>query len=83
MKREPSGTIATSAGIATIAAGDNYVSVDHTLGDVPSSVIITPLESASAPLEVLESSISDSAFTVRFVGGVTLDDDAKFSWMVL
>ena len=83
MKREPSGTIATSAGIATISAGDNSVDVEHTLGAVPDSVIVTPLESCSAPIEVLESSLSDSAFTVRFVGGVTLGDDAKFSWMVI
>lgn len=83
MKREPVGTIATSAGIGTISAGNSSVEVEHTLGAIPDSVLITPFESCSAPVEVLESSLSDSAFTVQFAGGITLAADAKFSWVVI
>jgi len=31
----------------------------------------------------LLSSITDAVFKVRFVGGITLEDDASFMWVVL
>ena len=69
--------------MGTITAGNSEIEVDHTLGSTPTAVIVTPMESCSAPIEVLQSSIDISKFTVRFVGAVTLADDAKFSWVVL
>jgi len=71
------------AGIGTITAGDNSVDVEHTLGSSPTAVIVTPFESCPAPIEVLQSSIDASQFTVRLVGGISLGSDAKFSWVVL
>mgnify|MGYP001269072625 CR=1 FL=1 len=83
MKREPSGSVVTSAGVGTITAGDSEVEIDHTLGDSPTAVLITPFESCAAPVEVLQSSIDASKFTVRLAGGVVLDEDAKFSWVAI
>jgi len=83
MKREPSPSVVTVAGIGTITAGDNSADVEHTLGSSPTAVIVTPFESCSSPIEVLQSSIDASRFTVRLVGGISLSEDAKFSWVVL
>ena len=77
------GTIVTSAGIGIIPSGDNSVVIDHTLGSMPTAVLTTPMESCVAPIEVLQSSIGAANFTVRFVGGVVLGVDAKFSWVVI
>lgn len=71
------------AGVGTITAGDNSVTIEHTLGSSPTAVIVTPFESCPSPVEVLQSSIDASQFTVRLVGGITLGADAKFSWVVL
>lgn len=83
MKRDPSSSVVTSAGVGTITAGDSEVEINHTLGSSPTAVLITPFESCAAPVEVLQSSIDASKFTVRLVGGIILDEDAKFSWVVI
>lgn len=83
MKRDPSGSVVTSAGVGTITAGDSETEIDHTLGSSPTAVLITPFESCAAPVEVLQSSIDASKFIVRLVGGIILDEDAKFSWVVI
>ena len=64
-------------------AGDSEIEIDHTLGSSPTAVLITPFESCAAPVEVLQSSIDASKFIVRLVGGIILDEDAKFSWVVI
>ena len=83
MKRDPSGSVATSAGVGTITAGDSEVEINHTLGRSPRAVLITPFGSCAAQVEVLQSSVDASKFTVRFVDGIILDDDANFSWVVI
>ena len=83
MKREPSGSVVTSAGVGTITAGDSEVEINHTLGSSPTAVLITPFESCAAQVEVLQSSVDAFKFTVRFVDGIILDDDANFSWVVI
>ena len=83
MKRDPSGSVVTSAGVGMFPAGDSEVEINHTLGRSPTAVLITPFESCAAPVEVLQSSIDASKFTVRLVGGITLDEDAKFSWVAI
>ena len=64
-------------------AGDSEVEINHTLGSSPTAVLITPFESCAAPVEVLQSSVDAFKFTVRFVDGVIVDDDAYFSWLVI
>ena len=66
-----------------IMAGDSEVEIKHTLGSSPTAVLITPFESCAASVEVLQSSVDASKFTVRLVGGIILDDDAMFSWLVI
>ena len=83
MKREPSGSVVTSAGVGTITAGDSEVEIDHTLGSSPTAVLITPFESCPPMVEVLQSSIDASKFTVRLVDGIVQDEDAKFSWLAI
>ena len=83
MKRDPSSSVVTSAGVGTILAGDSETEINHTLGSSPTAVLITPFESCAASVEVLQSSIDASKFTVRFVDGIILDDDANFSWVVI
>lgn len=83
MKRDPSASIVTSAGVGIIATGQSSTEISHTLGASPTAVLITPFESCPAPVEVLQSSIDASKFTVRLVGGITLDEDAKFSWVAI
>ena len=69
--------------MGTITAGDSEIEIDHTLGSSPTAVLITPFESCAASVEVLQSSVDASKFTVRFVDGIILDDDAMFSWLVI
>lgn len=83
MKRDPSASITVSVGTGTIEAGDTEVEVGHTLGVVPSSVLVTASDGCEAPIEVPNASITDAVFKVRFVGGITLEDDASFMWVVL
>ena len=83
MKRDPSSSVVTSAGVGTILAGDSEVEINHTLGSSPTAVLITPFESCAAQVEVLQSSVDAFKFTVRFVDGIILDDDANFSWVVI
>ena len=83
MTRDPSSSVVTSAGVGMIMAGDSEVEIKHTLGSSPTAVLITPFESCAAPVEVLQSSIDASKFIVRLVGGIILDEDAKFSWVVI
>ena len=45
MKRDPSSSVATSAGVGTITASDSEVEIKHTLGSSPTAVLITPFES--------------------------------------
>ena len=83
MKREPSTAITVSLGSGTISAGDSEIEVSHTLGVEPTAVLVTPSDGCEAPIEVPDASITDAVFKVRFVGGVTLDTDASFKWVVL
>ena len=83
MKRDPSATVTLSAGTGTISAGDNSVTVSHTLGVVPTASLVTPSDGCESPIEVPDDSITASEFIVRFVGGVTLEEDAKFKWAVV
>lgn len=83
MKRDPSATFTLNAGIGTISAGQNSATVSHPLGSVPSAVQVSPSDGCEAPIEVPVSGITGSEFVVRFVGGITLDADAKFMWVVL
>ena len=83
MKLDPSSSVVTSAGVGTIMAGDSEVEINHTLGSSPTAVLITPFESCAAQVEVLQSSVDAFKFTVRFVDGIILDDDANFSWVVI
>ena len=83
MKRDPSSSVVTSAGVGTILASDSEVEINHTLGRSPTAVLITPFESCAAQVEVLQSSVDAFKFTVRFVDGIILDDDAYFSWVVI
>ena len=68
MKREPSGSVVTSAGVGTITAGGSEVEINHTLGGSPTAGLITPFESCPAPVEVLQSSIDASKFTDTMYG---------------
>ena len=74
--------ITVSVGSGVIAAGDTEVEVSHTLGSKPTCVQVTQSDGCEAPIEVPESSITDAMFKVRFVGGITLDSDALFMWVV-
>jgi len=55
-------------GDAAIAAGDNSVTVIHTLGAIPEFVGITPLPGFDAPWEVYDRAVG--SFKVRYKGGV-------------
>ena len=83
MKRDPSATVTLSAGTGTISAGDNSVTISHTLGVDPTAGLATPSDGCEAPVEVTDASISSTEFVVRFVGDVTLEEDAKFKWVAL
>jgi hypothetical protein len=83
MKRNLDGIGTFKYGVGTISAGETHVDITHNLGTIPLHVSITPADGLEAPYQVLEASITDSLFTVGFVGGITLDVDAKFLWSAL
>lgn len=72
-----------SAGSGTILAGENEVTVSHSLGVAPSAVLVTPSDGCESPIEVPNESISSSEFVVRFVGDVVLDADADFKYAAI
>ena len=82
MYRPASGgtTVIIKHAVGTITAGDTHVHVTHEVGAVPSVISVTPADGLEAPIQVLEGSITDTEFVVQFVGGVTLESDAKFLW---
>lgn len=67
-------------GDAAIAAGDNEVTVIHTLGAVPEFVGITPLTGFDAPWEVYDRAVG--SFKVRYKGGVLqpVGTTGDFTW---
>lgn len=83
MKRYDSGTLeGYKQGVGTIPAGVDHVTISHGLGSLPGNVTVTPAEGFETPLQVLQSSVSVTQFTVSFVGGVTLGVDSYFYWGV-
>ena len=83
MKRDPSSTVTASAGSGTISAGESEVTISHSLGVAPSAVLVTPSDGCESPIEVPNASISSAEFVVRFVGGVTLAEDANFKYAAI
>jgi hypothetical protein len=67
-------------GDAAIAAGDNGVTVIHTLGAIPEFVGITPLVGFDAPWEVYDRAVG--SFKVRYKGGVLqpVGTTGDFTW---
>lgn len=83
MKRDPSAAPTLGSGTGTITALNGSVTISHGLASKPTSIVVTPADNCTAPLEVPAATVTDSDFVVKFMEGVVLDVDATFRWVAV